>query len=203
MESTIISVIAAACIFSGGLAGMALARVLPDHHRDHGTRDVIRLGMGMISVLASLVLGLLIASAKSSFDHTHDALRTYSADMIQLDQALRNYGPAADPVRALLLQYADRAIKKTWANEAMDRNSPLEDKLSSTRLEHVQQAILTLVPANENQRWLRSHALELASQIIHTRWLLLVSYDGSISPVLIGVLITWITLIFVSFGTHA
>src|SRR5436305_15075203 len=99
MESNIISLIAFACIFGGGLAGLALAGWLPTHHRDHDTRDVIRLGMGMISVLASLVLGLLIASAKSSFDHTNDALTSYSADLIQLDRTLRDYGAGADPVR--------------------------------------------------------------------------------------------------------
>jgi hypothetical protein len=203
MDSNVISLIAFACIFGGGLAGLALARVLPDHHRDHDTRDVIRLGMGMISVLASLVLGLLIASAKSSFDHTNDSLRSYSADLIELDRTLRDYGPGAEHVRGLLLRYADRAIHDTWANQTPDRRKPIEDSLSSNRLENVQQAILALTPDSDNQRWLRTHALEISSQLIHTRWLLLVSYEGTISPVLFGILITWITLIFISFGAHA
>ena len=203
MDSNIVSLIAFTCIFGGGLAGLALARILPDHHLNHETRDVVRLGMGMISVLASLVLGLLIASAKGSFDHTSDALRTYSADLIQLDQTLRDYGPEADQVRNLVRQYADRAISKTWANESLNLGDSIEDKISSNRLQHVQESLLALTPANDAQRWLRNQALETTNQIIHTRWLLLVSYEGNISPVLMGVLIAWVTLIFVSFGTHA
>ena len=51
----------------------------------------------MISVLASLVLGLLIASIKNSFDTTDGQMRTFAANLILLDQTLRDYGAGHGP----------------------------------------------------------------------------------------------------------
>ena len=49
----------AGCIFAGGIIGLHLHRVLPKAHLTKDVLDVIKLGTGMLSVLASLVLGLL------------------------------------------------------------------------------------------------------------------------------------------------
>jgi hypothetical protein len=45
-----------------------LNRLLPERHLTKETQDVVKLGIGMLSVLASLVLGLLIATAKTTYD---------------------------------------------------------------------------------------------------------------------------------------
>ena len=87
-----ISLTVAAALFLGGIAGFNLHRLLPEHHLSKETHDVIRLGAGMLSVLASLVLGLLIATVKTSYDSTNSALRTYAADITVLDETLREYG---------------------------------------------------------------------------------------------------------------
>ncbi|HEX4069627.1 MAG TPA: hypothetical protein VHX68_00595, partial [Planctomycetaceae bacterium] len=68
MGSIAIGGIVFACTFVGALAGMGLRAVLPEHHVSPESKDVVKLGMGLIATLAALVLGLLIASAKSSFD---------------------------------------------------------------------------------------------------------------------------------------
>src|SRR3954447_25744995 len=61
MSTILASLAIAGCIFTGGMIGLHLHRVLPRHHLTKDTLDVIKLGTGMLSVLASLVLGLLIA----------------------------------------------------------------------------------------------------------------------------------------------
>ncbi|MEO8713711.1 MAG: hypothetical protein ABI369_01720, partial [Acetobacteraceae bacterium] len=92
MSAVIVSLIVAACIFAGGVVGLYLHKILPQEHLSKDTLDVVRLAIGMISVLASLVLGLLIATAKTSFDSTDTALRNYGADLILLAEVFRDYG---------------------------------------------------------------------------------------------------------------
>jgi hypothetical protein len=56
-----------AIILCGIFGGVLLRSVLPRHHLAGDAKDV-RLGTGLIATIGALVLGLLIASAKSSFD---------------------------------------------------------------------------------------------------------------------------------------
>ena len=62
---------------------------------------------GMLSVLASLVLGLLIATAKTSHDSTDLAIRNYAAELALLNEALRDYGGPASVPRDLLREYIE------------------------------------------------------------------------------------------------
>jgi hypothetical protein len=50
---------------SGGVGGLYLHRFLPQAHLTPETLDIIKLGTGMLSVLAFLVLRLLIATARA------------------------------------------------------------------------------------------------------------------------------------------
>ena len=52
----------------GILLGALLRGALPKHHLSKDSQDVVPLGVGLIATLAALLLGLLIAAAKSSFD---------------------------------------------------------------------------------------------------------------------------------------
>src|SRR5262249_5889825 len=93
-------VIAFAVILGGGFAGTLLRKALPDHHLTNDTRDIIRLGAGLIGTIAALVLGLLIASARSSYDTQSGQVQRLTSDVILLDQLLNQYGPEARPIRA-------------------------------------------------------------------------------------------------------
>src|SRR5262245_41834353 len=85
MSSIAISAIVFGVILGGALLGMALRALLPEHHLSQDSRDVVKLGMGLIGTMAALVLGLLIASAKSSFDAQRNGLAQLSANLILLD----------------------------------------------------------------------------------------------------------------------
>src|SRR5262249_21361010 len=82
---------------SGIFLGTLLRRGLPEHHLDEHAKDVVRLGVGLIATIAALVLGLLIAAAKSSFDTQTSQVRQITADLILLDNILAQYGPEARP----------------------------------------------------------------------------------------------------------
>ncbi len=205
MDDTVIGLLVFLCVFAGGMVGLQFYRLLPAHHLTTETRDVVRLGIGMISILATLVLGLLTASAKATYDNTDRELRDYAADLILLDQTLRQLGAAAAPIRKELLGYTDMAVRTTWpdASQKQTQKAPLEDKNAGDLLAHTTQEILALKTTSEEQHWLRGQALAISARLIHTRWTMLINQEGSISPVLLVIMVAWITVIFASFGLNA
>ena len=84
----------------GGIfLGASLRRVLPEHHLSKDSQDVVRLGVGLIATIAALLLGLLIAAAKSTFDTQSTQVTQITADIILLDNLLAQYGQEARPIR--------------------------------------------------------------------------------------------------------
>src|SRR5438067_10967030 len=99
MGSMTISWIVFGCVFGGAIAGMFLRAILPDHHLAAESRDVVKLGMGLIGTMSALVLGLLIASAKGSFDTQRSEFTQLAANVIFLDRILAHYGPESKGAR--------------------------------------------------------------------------------------------------------
>jgi len=86
VSSLDIGAIVVACVFGGALGGMFLRTVVPEHHLTKETEDAIKLGMGMVATLSALVIGLLVASAKSSFDTKDAELKRFAANLVLLDR---------------------------------------------------------------------------------------------------------------------
>src|SRR5262244_966424 len=102
MSSLTVGLISAAGIFGGSLLGMGLQRLLPGHHLSKETQDVVKLSAGTIATLTALVLGLLVSSAKSSFDTMNTGVVQSSARIILLDRALARYGSETKAAREQL-----------------------------------------------------------------------------------------------------
>src|SRR6516162_1592951 len=133
------SLLVVACIFAGGLVGLSLNRVLRPSHLTKETQDVVRLSIGMISVLASLVLGLLIATAKSSYDTTADAVRNYAAELALLNETLRDFGGDASASRDILRQYTERLRDDIWPPDGAPPH--LNDDQTSALMERVREQV--------------------------------------------------------------
>src|SRR6516165_9810527 len=175
MSSIIISILVIVCIFAGGLIGLSLNRVLRPSHLTKETQEVVRLGIGMISVLSSLVLGFLIATAKNSYDTTASAVRTYAAELALLNETLRDYGGDAAKPRDFLREYTER----------------------------LREQVRALRPVDDGQKWLRDQALTINENLLRDRWLMIGDQRRNVSPIMLGVLVSWVTLIFVGFGINA
>jgi hypothetical protein len=196
------SLLVAACIFGGGVAGLVLHRVLPSDHLTKETQDAVRLGTSMLSVLASLVLGLLIATAKTSFDTTDGEIRKYGADLILLAETFRDYGATAAAPAAILRTYTKRLLADNWPASGA-RGDLAEDAQAGALLEHVRETIRALKPVDAGQTWLRDQALQINTSLLQQRWLLIEQSEPSVRPLMLMVLVTWITLIFAGFGLNA
>ena len=68
MNPIIDGMIVFTCTFGAALLGMWLRTTLPEHQLDAESRDTVKVGIGLIATMTALVLGLITASAKSSFD---------------------------------------------------------------------------------------------------------------------------------------
>jgi hypothetical protein len=201
MNTAIISMLAAACVFSGSLVGLFLHRVLRPAHLTKESQDAVRLGIGMLSVLSSLVLGLLIATAKGSYDTTDQAVRRYAAELALLNETLRDYGSNASVPRDLLRRYTEMLLRDIWpVNDDLPR---LDNAQAWLLMERVREEVRALHPLDDGQKWLHDQALAINVELLRQRWLLVGEQGATVSPVVLVILVSWITVIFVSFGMNA
>src|SRR5215831_17515147 len=117
MSSTSIALVSAGCIFLGALVGLGLQRLLPGHHLNKETQDVVKLSAGTIATLTALVLGLLVSSAKSAFDTMNAGVVQGSAKIIFLDRTLGRYGPETRVAREQLKRSVAAGIETVWPSE--------------------------------------------------------------------------------------
>ena len=202
MNALAIAVIVLACVFGGVLAGLSVRTRLPDHHVKDESKEIIKLGIGVISTMAALVLGLLVSSAKSSFDRTGDELTLASAKVVQLDSVLVQYGPGASEIRGRLRQIFRGTVDGLLSQDSA-RLAQVRAPTAGAHFEEFQAAIRALAPTSDDQRSLRSQAQALVEEMSATRALLVLQQHGSISTPLLVVVVAWLTLIFVGFGLFA
>ena len=117
MSSTTISLIVLACVFGGALLGIFLHAILPQNHLSSESKDIVKLGMGLVGTMAALVLGLLVASAKGSYDAQSAELTQLSANIALLDRALALYGPETKETRAMLRGVVVRILDQMWSKD--------------------------------------------------------------------------------------
>lgn len=198
MNPFAVASLAFVCVFGGALVGLFLRSVLPDHHLSSESRDVMRLGAGLIGTMAALVLGLLVASAKSTFDTQESEVKQTAASLIQLDRALAHYGPEAQDLRTVLKRSIQHRLQLTWPEQGTGIGTAEGD--TSGTADALLEGIRGLSPKSDGQRADQAHALEIANTILATRWLLFEQSGSSIRGPLLAILIFWLSTIFLSFG---
>jgi hypothetical protein len=200
MSSIAISSLVFACVFGSAVLGMFLRAALPKHHVGADSLDAVKMGTGLVATLSALVLGLLVASAKSSYDAQSSELTEVSSKIVLLDRVLAHYGPEATEVRDLLRSSVARALDQMWSK---DRRSSSQLEPQSAGSEALFEKIQALSPKDEAQRSLKAQPLNIATAIGQTRWLMYEQGAASISMPLLVVLVFWLTALFISFGLFA
>jgi hypothetical protein len=192
-----VSAIIFSCIFGAAMLGLWLRGVLPEHHLNAETKDLVKLGVGLIGTMAALLLGLLIASAKSSYDARNSEVTQMAANVILLDRALAHYGPPAGEIRGIFKIAITRMIDQVWSEEGKMDSAP------SGGAGPVYDKIQELVPRSDGQRALQSQAESILVNFAQERLLLFAQSGSSISIPFLVVVVFWLAVLFVSFGLFA
>ncbi|MBP1749686.1 MAG: hypothetical protein H6Q52_2225 [Deltaproteobacteria bacterium] len=204
MNSFIVGMIAFLCTFGGVLLGMLLRSVLREHHLTDRSEGSVKVAIGLIAMMTALVLGLITASAKSSFDSVNTAVKQSATQVLALDRALARYGPETAEIRTALKQMLGTRIDMIWPQGSI---RPVNlDPMSSGALwagEKLAEGIRNLKPHNESQQALKSRALDLTETVMQTRWFVLAGSENSVPLPFLVVLLFWLTVIFMSFGVFS
>ena len=199
MDSIITAVLAFICVFGGALLGMHLRSRLPESHLDQKSSDIVKLGMGLTGTMAALLLSLLLASAKASFDTLSNEFTDVSSKIILLDRTLAHYGPETQYVRERLRKSATMLLMGMQPSGQKPRGP--QDGTRDREL--LYDGIQGLAPSTDDQRFAKAHALDIAFAVGQTRWLMVEQRTNSVARPLLIVLVCWLTIIFISFGLFA
>ena len=198
MSALTISLVVCAILLAGASAGALLRTLLADAHLNDHAKDIVRLGSALIATISALVLGLLITSAKNTYDTQRNEVRQITAKFILLDNQLDRYGPEARDSREVLRQSIGPIIDRIWGQRAVKSlaGAPYQPSREGSLL---YSSIEKLSPQNEVQRALRLQALLTITNITESRVLLFEQSDGGLPMPFLAVLVFWLTFLFASF----
>jgi hypothetical protein len=184
------------CVLSGAVLGSLLRKVVPVNHLNGDAKDVIKLGIGLVGTIVSIVLGMMIASAKSSYDTQSAELAAMSARIVMVDRGLTYYGPEAHEARVLIRQFVIRLLDTMWSEDYAGL-SPDEQTRSDG--ESIRRSVVQLSPKDEAQRSLQAQAVSILTEIGIMRWLM---YEQRVAvpTMVMAILISWLTIIFTAYG---
>ncbi len=153
--------------------------------------------MGLISTLAALILGLLISTAKISYDSTASQVSQIASDLVLLDQLLSEYGPSASAAREALRDQSEALATGIWGAASKPRH-PAFAATDAWRRFSI--AMDQLPNSTEQQRSLRKQIDEVVSRAAQAR-IRLFSDSGSTLPMpFLGLLVFWLTIIFAGYS---
>jgi hypothetical protein len=156
MNSIMISLIVLACVVGSALMGLLLGAVLPPQHLSGDSKDMVRLGIGLIATMTAILLGLLIALAKSFYNTQNNEVTEMSAKVVLLDRVLAHYGPEAKEVRALLQGTGTRTLDTMWSQ---GRRQNSQTRSAPAGVEILYEKTQGFSPQNDTQHSLQTQAL--------------------------------------------
>jgi hypothetical protein len=162
---TLISLVSLCCILGGTLIGVWLRARLPEHHLSKESENIVKMGVGLIATLSALVLGLLIASANSTYDTKRNEVNQITADIVMIDQLLGEYGPELKPAREQLRSSVRGMVQTLWNEDA-----PVSHAFTPTAASLATWRLVNSLPAQtEGQRALSSQIAQAANHLSQLR----------------------------------
>ncbi len=193
MHPALVPVLVFASLALAIFAGFRLRRAVPEHHRSADTKDTIKLAMGLVATMSALLLGLLVASAKSTYDNSRSEVATMSAKFSFLGRVLDAYGPEAADAESLLRHVLVETIEGIWNKAAPRRPNWTTGNQLYLAIQHLQ-------PTTDVQRSLKTQALTLAMELGQLRALLGAQAIPSVAGQLLAVVVFWLFIIFFAFS---
>ncbi|MEI8042775.1 MAG: hypothetical protein WCL11_15290 [Verrucomicrobiota bacterium] len=197
MNPSFTAIVITACLFGTVLLGRRIRQFLPEHHLSADTKDAVKLAMGLVATMSALLLGLLVSSAKGSYDTLRSEVIQMAAKVTFLDRVLGLYGPDAAPLRVQFHAAIEEGTRQIWSASGATAapNVHAGDGLYT--------GILALSPRDDTQRALKAQAANLAVDLGQLRTLIHAQSRASISRPMLVVVVLWLVIIFLSFSVLA
>ena len=178
------------------LLGTRLRRIVPAEHLNSDSKDAVKLALGLVATMTALLLGLLVSSAKNSFDTARTEVIQMAAKIALLDRVLVLYGPETAEARRALRDSVAEGVRRTWPP---DGRQPARLEPNEQMGDAFYAAIARLAPHEEGQRALKAEAVTLMIQLAELRSLVQAQAVSSVSKPLLIALVVWLVVIFLGF----
>jgi hypothetical protein len=203
MSEILVSAVVVAAILGAAWIGGSVRSRVPQHHLSDETKDMVKVGIGFLATLAAMVLGLLVASAKTSYDTKVEEIQQVAAKVILLDRNLRELGPQAEPVRMRLRQLLTDRILPLWDRGELEFTAISPAAPAPRAMDELVRTLRAMTPSGEVQTFARTRAMELSEQLMQTRWLLIEQSGRTIPMPFLVVLVFWLAAIAASLTLFA
>jgi hypothetical protein len=199
MESAEFAFTVAILAFGAGVFGLKLHVWLPEEHAPDRAREMIGAMTGLLGLLLALVLGTLIGASYTLYATQKSELETLEARTLQLDAALKAYGPEAEPGREGLRTAIKESFNKVWGGAKSDLEGlNLKSVVAGSNM--LDQFLLSLTPKTDAQKQMLSAASSAAGQIEQTRLLMMLQLASGISWPMVTIVVGWSLLLFCGYG---
>jgi hypothetical protein len=200
-------------LVAGAVGGFVVRSRIPEPHRNQPTIEFLRIVTALLVTFAALVMSLILASVRNSYDSAFHDRGHYAATLTQLDTCMRNYGPELAGARAKLHGYVAAVIASTWPDEPPPHGVeyPATDGMPrlgevptlAAIMDDVGLAISELAPGDTLHRSLATRCAADYREVASARWSVIEDVHGSLSTPFAAVLLFWLTLVFLSFGLQS
>jgi len=196
----LVSVILFVVLVGAALFGRRVHRYLPEAHLSADSRDSVKLAMGLVATMTALVLGLLVSSAKGTYDTARSEVIQMAAKVAFLDRVLALYGPEAAEARTELRAAIIDAVQRIWPG---DRSGPARLAPNQQAGDALYITVQRLSPHDDAQRTLKAQLATLMVDLGQLRSLLVAQSIPSISKPMLIILVSWLVVIFFGFSLLA
>ncbi len=200
MHALEISFLVFALVVGGAFAGMVVRRFRPDERFNPESKDTIRLAIGLVVTMTSLVLGMLVSSGKTYYDGQKTEVAQLSAEVMFINGLLIAYGPETQQLRMEVRVYVGEIVDRIWPKNEMQSVTLMPLAHNETFYEHLQ----LLTPKNPQQAAIKAELLAATLSLRKSYWFMfLKSEEPAMSVPLLSVVTAWLVIIFFSFGVFA
>jgi hypothetical protein len=200
MSTSLTATLVFVCLVAAVLLGQAASRRLPHHHLTPDTRDTVKLSLGLVATMSALLLGLLVSSAKGTYDRQGEQVNELAAKVATLDRVLALYGPESAVARQELRGVVENAIVRAWPENGAGSSDLRADFRSG---DAIYNAVQQLVPIGPMQSDLKNRAANLTLDLAEARALLVSRALTGVSTPLLAIVVTWLVLILFGFSLLA
>ncbi len=195
MTLILTAILIAGVTFGSGMGALHLQRFLPESMRSDSCRTVIAQVSALLSVLLAMVLGGLVGTSFSFFFAQKSNMDTLSAQVLELDRALAEYGPEASGARAQLKENVLQGFEVFSGHRQVDPGAFTTVARPLAQEDATNAVLASLQPKSEAQKHALARAQQFATAMHQSRLLLSLEIAGPLVP--------WQLVVIVAFWAAA